>query len=159
MITKDLLQELFEYKDGKIYWKISNTRAVIGKEAGSINSSGYKIVTINQKSYLAHRLIFLMNHGYLPKTIDHIDGNSLNNKIENLRKATVSQNQFNAKIRKDNKTGVKGVTICNKTNKYKASLTTNGCRFNLGLFLSLDEAEKAIKTFRVVEHREFTRHE
>lgn len=159
MITKDLLHELFEYREGKIYWKISNTRAVVGNEAGSINSSGYKIVTINQKSYLAHRLIFIMHHGYVPKTVDHRDGDKLNNTIENLREATGSQNQYNAKIRNDNKTGVKGVTICNRTNKYKASLTSNGCRFNLGLFLTLDEAGKAIKTFRVVEHKEFTRHD
>jgi hypothetical protein len=158
MITQDILHELFEYREGKLYWKISNTRAVAGNEAGSINSTGYKIVTINNKSYLVHRIIFLMLKGYLPDTIDHIDGVPLNNKIENLREATMSQNQHNAKLRKDNKTGVKGVTICKKTNKYKASLTTNGCRFNLGLFQSLQEAEKAIKTFRIVEHKEFTRY-
>jgi len=54
-------------------------------------------------------LIFLYHHGYLPKFVDHIDGNKKNNRIENLREATKSQNAMNQKVSTRNTSGIKGV--------------------------------------------------
>lgn len=158
-IAQDVLKELFEYRDGKLFWKISKTPIKIGKETGTINSTGYKCTTVNKKTYLTHRLIFLYHHGYLPEMVDHIDGNPLNNNIENLREADKYQNQYNAKKRSDNKTGVKGVHICPTTGKYIANIRLDGQRIYLGSFLDLQSAEEIIKQTRLNFHKEFTKHE
>ena len=89
-LTQDLVRALFNYRDGNLYWKISKSyRIKIGNLAGRINKQGYRSVGINNKEYRYHRLIYLYHYGYLPKFIDHIDGNKLNNNIDNLRSAKV----------------------------------------------------------------------
>jgi hypothetical protein len=158
-IAQDLVKELFDYRDGKLFWKVARIRIKVGDETGTINSTGYKCTTVNQKTYLTHRLIFLYHHGYLPKMIDHIDGNPLNNNIENLREANPYQNQQNAKRRSDSTTGIKGVTVCKHANKYMARVRINGVRKYLGLFDTLAEAEKVITQTRLQLHKEFTKHE
>ena len=98
-LTKELLNELFEYKNGFLYRRKSEKgQRYVGKQAGTLRKDGYYSVRVNGSLYLAHRLIFLMHHGYLPEMIDHIDGNPSNNLITNLREATNQQNQFNSKL-------------------------------------------------------------
>lgn len=96
-LTQGLLRELFDYKDGELYWKQSGTGRKIGVPAGTVKSDGYRSIGINGKIYLTHRLIFLYHHDYLPEFLDHIDGNPLNNNILNLREATKQENAQNAK--------------------------------------------------------------
>ena len=158
-ISQDLVKEFFDYRDGQLYWKVTSSRIKKGMKTGTINSTGYRCTTVNQKTYLTHRLIFLYHHGYLPEMVDHIDGNPLNNNIENLREANKYQNQQNAKRRSDNKTGIKGVTVCKHANKYMARVRINGVRQYLGLFNTLAEAEKVITQTRLQLHKEFTKHE
>ena len=99
IITQDYVKQLFEYRDGALYWKISlNSRSIIGKKAGSLSSKGYFRVSINGKTRYIHRLIFLMHHGYVPKIIDHKDGNSLNNKIENGRRISRTKTKTKPKV-------------------------------------------------------------
>lgn len=98
-ITQELVQSLFNYRDGKLYWKNINKychNRKNGDKAGNIESIGYYVTSINNKKYKLHRLIFLYHNGYIPEFIDHIDNNRLNNKIKNLRKATRLQNNRNA---------------------------------------------------------------
>ena len=91
---------------------LENSKTVsIGDEAGGLNkTSGYYGTRFNGKRYRNHRIIFFLHHGYCPDVIDHIDNQKTNNKIDNLREASLSQNQHNAKIRKDNSTGIKGLS-------------------------------------------------
>ena len=80
ILTQDYLKSIFEYKDGNLYWKIKTLNKIpIGSEAGHVDV--YKRIGINGKIYLCHRLIYLFHYGYLPKFVDHIDGNKLNNNI------------------------------------------------------------------------------
>lgn len=159
MITKDYLHQLFEYKDGELYWKINSANNVkVGYSAGSFNNRGYKIVGINKKTYRIHRLIYLMFYGYLPKILDHKDGNKFNNKIENLRKANNSQNQQNRIIQKNNKSGIKNVDWHKKTAKWRVSIQVNKKRNFIGSFKDLKLADLVAIEARNKYHKEFACH-
>ena len=158
-LNQDLLCELFEYKDGHLYWKVNKGRAKNGTKAGSIHNQGYLSVRINKKAYLLHRLIYLYHNGVLPEFIDHINGNKLDNHIENLRPATLSQNGCNATLSKRNTSGIKGVSWNKRYNKWEAYLNKNNKRTCIGKFSSLEEATKAVTEARNIYHKEFARHE
>lgn len=162
MLTlEELRQEFlkrFEYRDGELYLRFRKYNKDINLPAGSYNKRGYRKVNVNYKTYYVHRIVFLMHHGYLPPILDHIDGNIKNNKIENLREATQSQNQFNRKIDKDSNTGVKGVKWVEKRKQYLAHVRVNYKKHYVGCFKVLEDAEKAVKAFREKHHGKFARH-
>jgi len=134
------LQELFDYKDGQLYWKERIKSDIdISKPAGYIGNDEYRRIKIEGKTYKAHRLIWKYLYGKDPKEfIDHIDGNRINNNIENLREATRQQNGFNRGPQKNNKLGIKGVR--KDGNKYRATIIINGENKHLGLFFTIEEA-------------------
>jgi len=146
-LTAGQLNELFEYRDGNLYWKPQKT--------GTIDGSGYIQTGIKGKYYKNHRLIFLMHHGYLPDVIDHIDGDRTNNRIENLREATRAENNYNAKKPKHNKSGVKGVHWVNWYGKWRARFNVNKTVIDVGYFDDLEEAKKAIEKARKKYHKQF----
>ena len=126
-LTQDQLKDLFDYREGVLYWRISlSNRVKIGDKAGNVNSKGYLRANINGVRYYNHRIIFLMFYGYLPNLVDHKDNNPLNNKIENLREASSSQNNCNAKKRADNTSGIKGVSWRKRDKKWRVYLNVNG---------------------------------
>jgi len=155
-LTQEELINSFNYKDGFLYRKYSRPTKNANKPSGSLTSYGYWEIKFNYTSYLAHRLIFLYHHGYLPEFIDHIDGDPLNNKINNLRPATTSQNQYNKKVHKTNKLGIKGVYLHKITGKFEARISANGVRQYLGLFKSADQAGEAYKKASIQKHGEFS---
>lgn len=115
------------------------------KEAGFIHKShGYRVVKINQRSYLAHRIIWKFVTGEDPGEfdIDHIDGDRTNNKWINLRLATRSQNCFNRPVNKNNKLGYKGVFI-SKTKSGKIRYRSRIGKKHIGYYSTPDEAHKA----------------
>ncbi len=156
--TQEQVKSLFNYKDGDLYWKKSLTKNhfELNKKAGSLRGNKYLRVFINKKSYANHRIIFLYHYGYLPKFIDHIDNNKLNNKIENLREATVQQNNCNTKLRKDNTSGIKGVHKVQK--KWLVRVQINNKRKIIGRFDDLELAELVAIEARNKYHKEFARH-
>lgn len=143
-LTQQLLHELFDYSGGKLFWKVRPASCIqIGDEVGSTNDSkyGYLRVRLRDRRYMVHSLIFMYHHGYMPNLVDHIDGNSENNKIENLREATHSQNGLNKKVRSDSSTGVKNVTFHKPNSKWAVGLSVNGKRKHIGYFDDLELAE------------------
>jgi len=159
MLNKEKLLKLFEYKDGILYRKIAPANCTtIGEKAGFITKNGYYKVKINQKAYFAHRLIFLMHYGYLPEFIDHIDGNSENNLIENLRPASRQQNNSNAKLRIDAISGAKGVNWHKKQSKWNVRVSVGGKRKNIGSFEEFELAELVATMAREKYHGLFARH-
>ena len=154
-LTQDLLHELFDYKDNQLFWRTRpSNRVDISKPAGAI-CKGYVRIGINGNLYLAHRLIFLMHHGYLPQEIDHIDGNRSNNAIKNLRPATNSQNQYNVRKQKNNTSGYKGVSWCKQTGKWKAQIGINDKLKSLGYFDCPKKAHEAYCQAAKQHHKEF----
>ena len=163
-LTVDLLNHLFEYdkETGNLIWKIkpsSRGHSVkVGDIAGTLKSHGYICVGINYNSYRAHRLIFLMHKGYLPKTIDHINGDKLDNRIENLRAATVGQNQHNRKTNANNTSGYKGVSWNKAQKKWTARITLERKIIHLGYFANVEEAAEVVRKAREELHGSFANH-
>ena len=160
-LTLDLVNELFRYdkETGDLIRKVSvSSRGKAGDRAGAVNGNGYYVTTIEGAKYRNHRVIFLMHHGFLPACLDHIDTNKLNNRIENLRPATYSQNQYNSGMRKDNTSGVKGVTWNSKSSKWQVQIKYNGKYNYLGLYRTVTEATTAIHKVREQLHGEFVNH-
>lgn len=142
-MTQNKIKELFEYRDGKLYWVVSLYRQpCIGKIAGTKNGNGYMQVRVNGKIVLQHRVIFLYHHGYLPKFIDHIDHDRTNNRIENLRPATPRENQSNRRVGKNNTSGFTGVSWDRINKKFEATSRLNGKKINLGRYATAKEASE-----------------
>jgi len=158
MITQSKMLELFNYKDGVLYNKINRKKARVGEVSGTVSDKGYRKIAVLGNIYRSHRLIYLMHHGDLPSAIDHIDGNKLNNRIENLRKCTQSQNCYNSKMRKDNSAGVKGVYWSRGHKKYATHITAKGKRMYLGYFDDKEVAAQVVRIKRLELHGEFANH-
>jgi hypothetical protein len=158
------LHELFEYRDdGVLIRKIDvgrNGKVKKGDIAGGLRPKGYLEVHIDGKNYRVHRIVYYMHHGHIDDTmqIDHIDGNRANNRIENLRLVTNSQNGHNRKISKNNTSGVKGVYWNKDRMKFQAHIKKNNKNMYLGAFDTLEAAEKAVKEAREKMHGEYARH-
>jgi len=156
ILNQKLLLETFEYKEGHLYWKKTMSNFVkAGIKAGSIRKDGYWKVGFKGKAPTAHRIIFLYHHGYLPKNIDHINGIKTDNRIENLRAATDSQNQCNAKINTKNKSGIKGVCWNKNTKKWRVYLYINGKFTEFGHYFDINVAKFVANTMRYKYHGEF----
>ena len=158
-ITQEMLHELFEYRDGNLYWKITNSpRAVAGSKAGTVRPTGHIAISINGTQYMAHRLVWMMHNKNCPKIIDHIDCDPLNNKIANLREATHAQNMQNSKTPLTNKSGIKGVYWSKQKCRWFAKTSINGKQKLIGIFKNINDAEEAVKIVRSLHHKEFANH-
>lgn len=155
------VRRLLEYKPetGEFFWKecFSNA-AVAGKRAGSKGKNGYVSVQIMGRSYRAHRLVWFYVNGVWPTgEVDHANGVRSDNRIDNLRDATRSQNQANAARRKDNLSGYKGVRYHKATKKWMARIRHQHRSIYLGLFNSPEAASGAYKNAALEFHGEFAR--
>ena len=130
-----------------------------GAEAGSIWRDGYRYIRFNGAVYLAHRLAFALHHGFFPEAIDHINTVKNDNRISNLRQATVAENNRNKQKQANNSTGYKGVSFNKKTKKFQARITSDGTHHSLGNFATLEEAASAYAKAAGDLHGEFARFE
>ena len=157
-LTRELLNEVFFYDGERLFWKMPTRGHSVGQVAGS-TYSGYCCIKYKNKLYKAHRLIYLMVHGELPEFIDHIDGNPLNNRIDNLRPATKAENGFNRKINSNNTSGHKGVGWDKQAKKWKARCWENKKMHTIGFFDTIEQAADAIKSARIKLHGDYARHQ
>ena len=149
----------YDKNTGYFTWKNHENvhRKTRGKIAGA-TSNGYIKIKINKVPYLAHRLAWFYCFNVWPSIIDHIDGDRSNNSILNLREATKSQNGANSTIRKDNKSGLKGVSYEEKRNKFVAAIRVNGKDYKLGRFVNSDDAAKAYEMAAKKHFGEFAKY-
>ena len=155
----DKLKNAFKYENGNLYWKIKSApRILIGDKAGYLTKRGYIQIRLDEEFYQAHRIIFAMHHGFMPEFIDHIDGNPSNNLIENLRECNLSQNQYNSKLRTDNKSGIKGICWNKKADKWQVLLQIKGKNKYFGLYKDIDYAKFVLNAMRYKYHKEFANH-
>ncbi len=144
-LTQERLKELLQYnpETGIFNRKITVTyNAIAGDISGCVNTRRYMEITIDGKTYLAHRLAWLYMEGYLPYgiDIDHKDQDKQNNKWDNLRLISRSCNMRNCGNNKRNTSGVRGVYWDKKNKKWKAQIKNNDKVKHLGRFSNFDNA-------------------
>jgi hypothetical protein len=146
-LTAERLRHLLDYnlKSGVFTWRIAPSPQVKpGDIAGTPNEKGYIRIKIDGTRYRAHRLAFLHKEGHWPKgQVDHINGERGDNRWDNLRLATPSQNQWNKGPQRNNTSGFPGVHQHKRTGKYIARLKYKGRPIHLGSFTTAREASKA----------------
>lgn len=157
-MTQEQLKALFTYipETGQMIWKAPKRPSYIGKEAGGINKeSGYRTMSVDGKTYLTHRMVWLYVKGSLPEFIDHINSRPLDNRINNLRPCTQKENNQNkASI---GKYGYKGVAKGYKTWKYQAKICVDGVTKDLGLYPTAREAAQIYDVAATKYFGEFAR--
>ena len=159
-INANELRSYFEYKNGELYWILkTNRKVVIGQLfKTTINNAGYRICSFKGKTYIHHRLIFLFFNDYLPSQVDHIDGNPLNNRIENLRPANSYQNQANRKANKSNKSGYKNVNWDERSKSWEVKFMHQCRKMHFGYFKDIELAGLVAIEARNKYQKEYANH-
>lgn len=133
MVTYEEVRAWFTYtEDGKLErkptapYKLRQARL----------PSGYLFTNVRGKTTYIHRLVWLWHHGWLPEVVDHIDRDKGNNRIENLRAATHTENKYNTDRKSHNTTGAKGVVFHKNCPRkpYQAKIVRNGRTHSLGYY-------------------------
>lgn len=108
-----------------------------------------------KQSVRMHNVVFgHIPHGYV---VDHINGNSLDNRRSNLRLATYHQNNCNSKRPRNNKSGVKGVSWVERDKRWRASIGVKGKSVYLGYFVNIEDAALAYERAAKRYHGHFAR--
>jgi len=149
MTIEEYIHKHLEYRDGHLYWKnlVKGSR-YNGTTAGVSNGKGYLQVRVAGKAIYAHRLIYFICTGGWPKDqIDHINKDNTDNRIENLRECSRSQNHMNRKT-KPGRTLPRNVYLDRSTGHYRVILTKNTKKIPIGSFVDIEMAEIAAKEAR-----------
>jgi hypothetical protein len=136
-------RERLRYVDGMLLWVKPPVGWIhVGDRAGCLGVR-YRTLKVKKHYYGEHRVIWLMHHGRMPLEIDHVDGDPVNNRIENLRECTRSQNNQNRKQNSRPTTSrYKGVFYNTQKKKWQATIHLVK-RKHLGFFDSEDDAAAA----------------
>ena len=160
-LTRDRLLDLLSIntEHGTFTWKHTmGGKAKKGQEAGALTANGYVTIRIDQRDYLAHRLMWLYVYGGFPVlNVDHIDRDKTNNRPTNLRIATEKQNAENRPLKSKNSSGHRGVFYRKylKSKPWHVSITNNRKTIHVGYYATADEA---IAARRAAEDQYFTHH-
>ena len=128
-----------------------------GKRLGKHDTCGYVQIRINAETYSAGRLAWAIAHGEWPaKCVDHINRIRDDNRLCNLRLATVVENQWNTEKRRDNTTGFKGV-YRRPNGRFQAAIRLEKRFVTLGTFDTAEQASAAYQTAAVEHHGQFAR--
>lgn len=161
----EYLRAMFYVAGGEVCYREApythGRKAAARERAGCVAPNGYVLVRLDGKIIQAHKIAWALEYNCLPPAgsdVDHIDGNKENNAPSNLRLATRSQNNYNAKKRSDNTSGFKGVSYDARREKWEARLCVEGVTHFVGRFCTAEEAKAAYDqtayTLRNDYHRE-----
>jgi hypothetical protein len=126
---------IYRPRKGELRWiKPPGNRVKVGSRAGFNMQHGYRCICLRGRYYLEHRVAWYLKTGVWPRQVDHRDGNGLNNKWQNLRLATTSQNQANKKLGRNNTSGYKGVCWHKGGQRWAAMIEIGGRQKWLGTY-------------------------
>lgn len=160
VLTKEEIEKYFvvDAENGKIYWNVNISKCKIGDECGCdvvVHRNGgyvkkYRVVILNNVRYLRSYIIFSFVYPDILKDsdeIDHENGNSLDDRIVNLRRASHQQNMMNKKIHSNKMSGIsRGVRYRpgkSKSHPYLAEISYNGKKIHIGFYGTDKEASDA----------------
>lgn len=147
---------LYDPDTGTFTRKRTLGNKVAGSRAGHLHGTGYRYIEIFGTNYAEHRLAWFYIHGCWPThNIDHIDGSKSNNRLNNLREATQSDNGKNRVLSKNNSTGYTGVSFYTPLNKYVAKITINKNQKHIGYYNTIEEAASARKNAELLHFGEY----
>lgn len=148
--SQDELQKIFTYSPttGQLLWNprdndISWNKVFGNKPAGCIDSKGYIRIRTKGMVWGAHRVIWKLVYGSDPEFIDHINGIRNDNRIENLRSVSQTENARNTRRKRHNTSGVSGVHWVEKDQRWLATIHDNGKKIHLGQYRDFDSAVAA----------------
>lgn len=141
ILTQSYLKNRFRYENGNLFF-LHGARK--DKELGTAISGGYRRASILGRCWYTHQLIFMYHYGYLPPRVDHKNQDKLDNRIENLRPFSPSQNAMNAKVNIRSKSGITGVSKHPKGSTWVAKITHNYKPIHLGCFKTKEDARDAV---------------
>lgn len=142
------IRSLFDYKDGKLYWKnFQSPRATQGSLAGAKMPHGYWRIGINKVQYQLHRVVWVYHYGDIPSglCIDHINRDQSDNRIENLRLCTYTQNEYNKPS--------KGYSF--ESGKWRVRMKICGKQRHLGMFDTKELAEEFYDLAATMVHGQY----
>lgn len=145
MITHEYVTKTYNYDEltgSFTYLKSAGCRKA-GDEVGWVDSSNgisYRVTKVNREKVRLHRLAFFYVNGRWPNQIDHINGNGLDNRLENLREVFGNENNMNTRILKNNKSGIHGVSWHARICKWQSQITQHKKQIHLGYHDSFFEA-------------------
>lgn len=149
------------HKDGVVFWSAPSKhhKYLYGKVAGnkSANPAGkaYWVIQVDGRKFRRSWIVFCLTHGHWPSDqIDHIDGDSLNDRPENLREATPTQNAWNHKRRAKRSPLPMGVRAA-ASGRFVARIAVNKQLITIGTFNSSTQASSAYLTARRVHFGDF----
>lgn len=161
MITQERLKQLLHYQPetGVFTWIVSRRGVSAGSVAGNKHQIGYIQIGVDGKLYRAHRLAFMYMTGAFPSNlVDHANGVRDDNRFDNLREATLSENRCNAVMGTANTSGCKGVYWLKRDSVWAAKIRYDNKAFYLGRYDSFEEAAEAVRLKRSELHKEFANH-
>lgn len=157
-ISIEELNRLLHYEPstGVLTWKVSRGGMPAGSVAGNKNNNGYLKISVQNRPLLGHRVAWALHYGEWPgKLIDHINRQTLDNRITNLRLADVAENNINRGKLENTTSKYLGVCWSKDKRKWLASITSNGRWIYLGKFAKEADAAKAFNEAARIHHGEF----
>ncbi len=167
--SQEVLRQLLRYEPdtGKLFWLPRDARWFADgkhtaehtcakwnanfaeKEAFTAFNSGYRYGAVLGKNALAHRVIWKISYGREPDHVDHVNGNRVDNRLENLRNVNATGNSRNSCIPRHNTSGFMGISFDVARDKWAAYVTLANRKKSLGRFSCIGQAIRARKNAAV----------
>jgi hypothetical protein len=129
---------------GHFWWLIVQKGIPRNRPAGTIRPDGYRQIRWKNRIYFAHNLAFGFTFDRWPDPgADHINRDKGDNRITNLREASITENRANTEIGRRNTSGYKGVSFCKRDKRFVAVVNKEYRAYRLGKFSTAEEAAKA----------------